>query len=190
MTAPGNPAVLLTMLTVLTACTGYAAGRLHQWYRTGADRDEAYRDGYDTATRSTFSLAARIVGPRRERAAGRASAAGRPSSPRAAAPGPASGGPSLSPFFAPTLVPPSSGAAPRTPAPPPRMGPDHVLPLPSTSGKGGPPGRHLVPDALVQAATYRLAQDRVARARVHGAVPPADPGAETNSRPVPKPRSS
>ena len=88
MTAPGNSVVLFVLLAAFLACTGYAAGRLHQWYRTGQDRDEAYRDGYDTATRSVFSMAARIIGPRRsEKAAIRASAAVRPSpSPPAAAP--------------------------------------------------------------------------------------------------------
>jgi hypothetical protein len=65
MTAPGNDALLITLLAAFTACVGYAAGRLHQWYRTVLDRDEAYRDGYDTATRSVFSLAARLIGPRR-----------------------------------------------------------------------------------------------------------------------------
>jgi hypothetical protein len=89
MTAPGNSVVLFVLLAAFLACTGYAAGRLHQWYRTGQDRDEAYRDGYDTATRSVFSMAARIIGPRRsEKAAIRASAAVRPSpSPPVAAPG-------------------------------------------------------------------------------------------------------
>lgn len=37
----------------------YASGRLHQWYRTTADREMAFRDGYDTATQSLFSLATR-----------------------------------------------------------------------------------------------------------------------------------
>jgi hypothetical protein len=37
-------------------------------------------------------------------------------------------------------------------------------------------GRHLVPQELVRAATYRLNPDRVARARVPGALPP--PGDE------------
>jgi hypothetical protein len=76
MTAPGNSAVLFVLLAAFLTCTGYAAGRLHQWHRTGQERDEAYRDGYDTATRSVFSMAARIIGPRRsERATIRASAA-------------------------------------------------------------------------------------------------------------------
>jgi len=75
MTAPGNSVVLFVLLAAFLACSGYAAGRLHQWFRTGQDRDEAYRDGYDTATRSVFSMAARIIAPRRsERAAIRASA--------------------------------------------------------------------------------------------------------------------
>ena len=82
MTAPGNSAVLFVLLAAFLTCTGYAAGRLHQWYRTGQERDEAYRDGYDTATRSVFSMAARIIGPRRtERAAIRASAAVPPVAP-------------------------------------------------------------------------------------------------------------
>ena len=65
MTAPGNDVLLTVLLVALTASTGYAAGRIHQWYRTALERDQAYRDGYDTATRSLFSLAARIVRPRR-----------------------------------------------------------------------------------------------------------------------------
>jgi hypothetical protein len=76
MTAPGNSVVLILLLAAFLACTGYAGGRLHQWYRMGQERDEAYRDGYDTATRSVFSLAARIISPRRtDRSAIRASAA-------------------------------------------------------------------------------------------------------------------
>jgi hypothetical protein len=45
MTAPGNSVVLFVLLAAFLACTGYAAGRLHQWYRMGLERDEAYRDG-------------------------------------------------------------------------------------------------------------------------------------------------
>ena len=51
-----------------------------------------------------------------------------------------------------------------------------------------------VPDELVQAATFRLAPDRVARAKVRGAEQPPAPesSADPSSRPssVPKPRSS
>src|SRR4051812_8956335 len=65
MTAPGDSVLLLILLAIFLACCGYAAGRLHQRYQTWSDREEAYRDGYDMATRSVFSLAARVVGPRR-----------------------------------------------------------------------------------------------------------------------------
>ncbi|WP_433295958.1 hypothetical protein ACQP2F_37175 [Actinoplanes sp. CA-030573] len=65
MTAPGNSALLFTLMAVFVACCGYAAGRMHQRYQMEQDREEAYRDGYDTATRSIFSLAARLIAPRR-----------------------------------------------------------------------------------------------------------------------------
>jgi hypothetical protein len=66
MTAPGNGFLLTVLMVVLTTSTGYAAGRIHQWYRTSLERDEAYRDGYDTATQSLFSVAARLVKQRRD----------------------------------------------------------------------------------------------------------------------------
>ena len=180
MTAPGNSAVLLTLLAVLVTCTGYAAGRLHQWYRTGVDRDEAYRDGYDTATRSTFSMAARIIGPRREKVAVRASASV-PSAPAATAP---AGSPSVTPpgpvepvpFFTPTIVAAPSAAD----SSPTGESPDEVASSES--------GRHLVPDELVRAATYRLPPDRVARAKVHRTPPPSDESPARSA--VPKPRAS
>jgi hypothetical protein len=51
-------------------------------------------------------------------------------------------------------------------------------------------GRHLVPDELVKAPTYRLAPDRVARAKVREAIPPEE-GEDTTRLPaVPRPRSS
>jgi len=154
MTAPGNNALLITLLAGFTACAGYAAGRLHQWYRTGLDRDEAYRDGYDTATRSVFSLAARLIGPRR---AARGTAAVTP------APAPTAGSPSAD-----RVVPASRRPSPAA---------DSVL-----------GGRHYVPDELVQAPTYRLAPDRVARAKVRGPVPPDTEAQDPPS--VPRPRSS
>jgi hypothetical protein len=251
MTAP-----LLTVLAVFIACTGYAAGRLHQWYRTDLDRDEAYREGYDTATRSTFSLAARLIGPRRDKTAVRASAtvhAGRPVAPApagslpqplgllaqpgapvvqpSASPAPPSAphaatvlSPRSAPASAAAGVDPSSPASPvPTPAPssPPAffapstcattpagggMPAPGAMPTPVTTPVSGatPPGsaaeagspetepesarsgRHFVPDELVHAATYRLAPDRVARAKVHGAGPDGAPLRPT----VPKPRSS
>jgi hypothetical protein len=162
MTAPGNSAVLFILLAAFLACTGYAAGRLHQWYRTGQDRDEAYRDGYDTATRSVFSMAARIIGPRRaERPAVRASAPVRASEPTGVA------GESAA----------ASDDASCSPAVSSRRTSEEmrVLRAPSTR-----PGRHTVPEELVHAPTYRLAPDRVARAKVRESPLPE----------VPKPRSS
>ena len=149
MTAPGNSAVLIILLAAFLACTGYAAGRLHQSYRTGQDRDEAFRDGYDTATRSVFSMAARIVVPRRtERPAIRASAP----------------------------VHPPEGA-PCSPDVSSRRASEDVRVLKASATR---PGRHTIPDELVEAPTYRLPPDRVARAKVR----------ETPPAPVPKPRSS
>jgi hypothetical protein len=53
-------------------------------------------------------------------------------------------------------------------------------------------GRHLVPDELVQAATYRLPPDRVARAKVRDAASLSELQGEPTSRlpTVPKPRST
>src|ERR1700759_2012117 len=78
MTASGSLSLILTLIALVVAVTGYAGGRLHQWWRTGRDRDEAYREGYDTATRSVFSLPARAIGPRGPAARGAAGARGAP----------------------------------------------------------------------------------------------------------------
>jgi hypothetical protein len=65
MTAPGDSVLIFLLLALLVACSGYAAGRLHQRWQTALDREEAYRDGYETGTRSVFSTAVRMLGPRR-----------------------------------------------------------------------------------------------------------------------------
>jgi hypothetical protein len=65
MTAPGDSVLIFLLLALFVACCAYAAGRLHQRYQTARDRAEAYRDGYEEATRSVFSLAARMIVPRR-----------------------------------------------------------------------------------------------------------------------------
>lgn len=155
MTAPGNDPLIFTLLVAFLACTGYAGGRLHQWYRMGRDRDDAFRDGYDTATRSVFTLAARAISPRRADRAEIRAAVNLPASAVT-----------------------TTGARPlKAPA-------DQVLVESS--------GRHTVPDELVQAATYRLNADRVARAKVPGAVTPAETvDGEWEPRvSVPKPRVS
>ncbi len=78
MTTPGSLALILPLVALVVAVTGYAGGRLHQKWRAGRDRDEAYREGYDTATRSVFTLAARVIGPRRAAVRGSAEVRGAP----------------------------------------------------------------------------------------------------------------
>jgi hypothetical protein len=53
--------LLITFLVILAVSAGYAAGRLHQWYRTALERDRAWRDGYDLASGSMFKTAARVM---------------------------------------------------------------------------------------------------------------------------------
>jgi hypothetical protein len=161
MTVPGNDPLLITLLASVTACSGYVAGRVHQWYRTGLERDDAYRDGYDTATRSVFSMAARLIGPRRVAVPSVTVVEGSIDSPPAVPRGVRS---------LPVSV--SAGSL-------------------SSSDDDEGVGRHYVPDELVKAPTYRLTPDRVARAKVRGAVP-ADENAPDTTRlpPVPRPRSS
>jgi len=44
---------------IFALCTSYSAGRLHQWYKHAHERDDAWRSGYDSATRSLFHLVTR-----------------------------------------------------------------------------------------------------------------------------------
>ena len=39
----------------------YVIGRVHQFFKRTLEREQAYRDGYNTATRSLFSLATRVA---------------------------------------------------------------------------------------------------------------------------------
>ena len=57
MTAPGNSALVVSLVAVFVASAAYAIGRLHLRREMDRDREDAYRDGYDNATRRTFSLA-------------------------------------------------------------------------------------------------------------------------------------
>jgi hypothetical protein len=59
MTAPGNNIVEIVLALAFVIASGYASGRLHQWYRHGSHRDSAYREGYNHASRSMFDLAVR-----------------------------------------------------------------------------------------------------------------------------------
>jgi hypothetical protein len=209
MTAAEHDALLITLLAGLTAGTGYAAGRLHQWYRTGVERDEAYRDGYDTATRSVFSLAARLIGPRRS-ASGNATATPTSAQPRASVtPPPAGLAPSPLAADAAGERSPLDAVAKRAAdersllgavpagghAPPVVRGPGAAATLPGSGTEAAAEdeqdsGRHYVPDALVQAETYRLPADRVARAKVRGPLRADVEPRETAAPPsVPRPRS-
>lgn len=62
MTAPGNSIVQVILALAFVIASGYAAGRIHQWYKQGIERDEAYRNGYDRASRAMFDLATRKRG--------------------------------------------------------------------------------------------------------------------------------
>jgi hypothetical protein len=64
MTAPGDIVLLIVLAATLMACAGYAAGRLHQRRQSGGDLREAYKNGYEAATRNVFSMAARAAGRR------------------------------------------------------------------------------------------------------------------------------
>jgi hypothetical protein len=62
MTTPGDIALLIVLAAALMACAGYATGRFHQRRQSGPDLRDAYKTGYDAATRSVFSMAARAAG--------------------------------------------------------------------------------------------------------------------------------
>lgn len=46
-------------MVILLNLICYAGGRVHQYFKQGLDRDHAYREGYNTATRCLFALATR-----------------------------------------------------------------------------------------------------------------------------------
>ena len=50
-----------TSAVLLMGLLCYIGGRMHQFYRTTFERDTAYREGYNTATKALFSLAARTA---------------------------------------------------------------------------------------------------------------------------------
>ncbi|MEV6595636.1 hypothetical protein AB0M36_02105 [Actinoplanes sp. NPDC051346] len=198
MTAPGHESLLISLLAACTACVGYAAGRLHQWYRMGLDRDEAYRDGYETATRSVFSTAARLIGPRR---AARGTAAVRSAASASAREAALASTREAAPTAAreAALASTREAALASTREAAPTAAREAVAVESVAEPDEGDGGRHLVPDELVRAATYRLAADRVARAKVpgaesaedeKGAAPGGDGQETTRLRSVPRPRSS
>ena len=57
MTAPGNSVLAALLALAFVVASAYAAGRIHQWFRNGAQRDRAYREGYAKASNSLFDMA-------------------------------------------------------------------------------------------------------------------------------------
>jgi hypothetical protein len=217
MTAPGDSVLLLILFAVFLTCCGYAAGRAHQRFLTSQDREDAYRDGYETGTRSVFSTAVRMLGPRRPvRASAPVAPPEEPVRPpeepvrppeepvelpvTPPAPAPALGFPlpAPPPPYAVT-EPPAVGGVNYHQFPDPRpadgSGPTLKEPQPRLADRSGlalgttaAEGRHTVPDELVRATTYQLPPDRIFRARVKdGSRLPDEP---TTPIAVPKPRQS
>ena len=64
MIAPGNALIQALFAIAFVIAGGYALGRIHQWYRDGVARDEAYRCGYDRASDGmlTMAMRKRVVG--------------------------------------------------------------------------------------------------------------------------------
>ncbi len=61
LAVPGNDVVLTGLTTAFLISCSYAAGRVHQFFKQATDRDNAFRDGYDTAAHSLFSMATRVA---------------------------------------------------------------------------------------------------------------------------------
>jgi hypothetical protein len=61
MTLPSSTALQVTFAVALVIFTAYAAGRVHQWYRHGFEREEAFREGYNQASHTLFHLATRSL---------------------------------------------------------------------------------------------------------------------------------
>ncbi len=64
MIAPGNSFIQMLLALAFVIASGYASGRIHQWYKHGLERDHAYREGYDQASQSMFDMVTRSM-PRR-----------------------------------------------------------------------------------------------------------------------------
>ncbi|MCY1141760.1 hypothetical protein OWR29_27500 [Actinoplanes sp. Pm04-4] len=56
MIAPGNDVLIFLIALGVLMSSAYAFGRIHQWRRRGRERDEAYRIGYDNASRSIIGM--------------------------------------------------------------------------------------------------------------------------------------
>ena len=56
MTAPGNDFLFFLLTLSILLSSAYAVGRIHQWHKYGLERDEAYRIGYDKASRTIMTM--------------------------------------------------------------------------------------------------------------------------------------
>lgn len=61
MTSPDSSYINILFGIALLMSVMYASGRLHQWFRQAQDRDQAFRDGYNQATESLFTVATRAA---------------------------------------------------------------------------------------------------------------------------------
>jgi len=59
MIAPGNDLIQVLLGIGFSIAICYALGRIHQWHRDGAEREQAYRNGYDLASDAMFDMAMR-----------------------------------------------------------------------------------------------------------------------------------
>jgi hypothetical protein len=64
-----STALQVAVAVAVVIVTAYAAGRIHQWYRHGLEREVAYREGYDEASHALFHLATRSGSAKRAAAA-------------------------------------------------------------------------------------------------------------------------
>jgi hypothetical protein len=60
MIAAGNDLTQLVLALGFVIASGYAAGRVHQWYKQGLERDSAFRLGYNWASLSMFDMVLRV----------------------------------------------------------------------------------------------------------------------------------
>jgi hypothetical protein len=82
MIAPGTSLIQAVFAVAFVIASGYALGRIHQWYRDGVARDEAYRNGYDRASDCMLNMALRKQADRSGAAPGVPAGAVRPGDAR------------------------------------------------------------------------------------------------------------
>lgn len=59
MTATETVIAQIAFAVIFVILIAYLAGRVHQWYRHTFERDVAYREGYNQASRTLFHLTTR-----------------------------------------------------------------------------------------------------------------------------------